>query len=398
MPITANTERELLNHYKITSLYPEAWPRDDGDEDSTDDDETEQAKGAKGKPARHGSKMSIASQASFSKYRNLDRHASVRSNPTTESLVQQDEPDALGMRRSVAQELSRKGVPVQDNLKLRNRFMLSSTSFSPALFLSQVHQDASTEDLLRGLDHLSQSIEQKSASLKVLVESNFEKFVKAKATIDNVYTEMRTQGAEADPPTPTAGNTANNRRHSRVTSRNQTHFRNTSGAFPAKPAQGDKKKNALTKEAEYGVQGIKMPLQEVSIKAEEVWGPALGGRDKEETLKSVLGTLEVNREIFKLGGVVRESVLKGDHDGIVEAYKTAKKLSTDARMLAERAINDDQQLSEVEVQHILLASKMWNEVSDEVADFKRDVWKKLKNSHGRKPAAVADETDKEQHM
>src|SRR5271156_39904 len=79
-----------------------------------------------------------------------------------------------------------------------NRFLLSSTTFSPALFLSQVHSKASTQDLLQGLDILSKSIDQKSASLKVLVESNFERFVRAKATIDNVYTEMRNQGVDPD--------------------------------------------------------------------------------------------------------------------------------------------------------------------------------------------------------
>ena len=50
-----------------------------------------------------------------------------------------------------------------------NRFLLSSTTFSPSLFLSQVHNSASTDSLLAGLDFLSRSIEKKSASLKVLV-------------------------------------------------------------------------------------------------------------------------------------------------------------------------------------------------------------------------------------
>ena len=48
-------------------------------------------------------------------------------------------------------------------------------------------------------------------------------------------------------------------------------------------ANGEKKKNALVKESEYGVHGIKVPLTEVAVKAEEVWGPALGGKDKEDT-------------------------------------------------------------------------------------------------------------------
>src|SRR5438105_8128515 len=93
-----------------------------------------------------------------------------------------------------------------------NRFLLSSTTFSPALFLSQMHATADTKSLLNGLDVLSRSIDQKSASLKVLVESNFERFVRAKATIDNVYKEMKFRGMDPTPP--------RTRGHSRHASRN----------------------------------------------------------------------------------------------------------------------------------------------------------------------------------
>ena len=349
-------------------------------------------------PARHASKLSLNSRSSLSKYRNIDRHASIRSATTdSESLVQKDEADPLGKAQSVATELKRKGWPVDDNLKLRNRFMLSSTSFSPALFLSQVHQDASTEDLLRGLDYLSQSIEQKSASLKVLVESNFEKFVRAKATIDNVYREMRDQGTDGESP---QQQQAGRRPHSRHTSRNQTHFRNTSGPFASanKLVQSDKKKNALTKESEYGVQGIKTPLVDVAIKAEEVWGPALGGREKEETLKAVLSTVEQHKDIFRLSSNLHESIRKNDYDAVVDAYKQAKKYADQARNIAEIAKAHNAQLGDADAQQIIVTAKMWHDVSQQIEAFKRDVWKRLKSSHGRKPAAVTDESDKEEHM
>ena len=311
--------------------------------------------------------------------------------------MQKDEADPLGKTQSVATELKRRGLPVDDNLKLRNRFMLSSTSFSPAMFLSHVHREASTEDLLRGLDNLSQSIEQKSASLKVLVESNFEKFVRAKATIDNVYREMRDTGADGDG---SQQQQAGRRPHSRHSSRNTTHFRNTSGPFsPAnKSAQSDKRKNALTKESEYGVQGIKTPLVDVAIKAEEVWGPALGGREKEETLKAVLSTVEQYREVFRLSANLHESIRKNDYDNVVDAWKQAKKYRDQARNIAEIAKGNNVQLGDADAQQIIVTAKMWHDVSKQIESFKRDLWKRLKSSHGRRPAAVTDETDKEEHM
>ena len=393
MPVSAAKERELLSHYKLTSLHPDVWPHQDND--SSEGEEEEQANVTA--PTRHASKLSINSRSSYSKYRYIDRHASIRSATNdSESVVQNDEPDPLGMMPSVATELKRRGMPVEDDMRLRRRFMLSSTSFSPALFLSQVHQNATTEDLLRGLDHLSQSIEQKSASLKVLVESNFEKFVKAKATIDNVYTEMRTQGAELEPQRPQSGRIP----HSRHTSRNQTHFRNTSGPFNPtnKPLPSDKKKNALTKESEYGVSGIKAPLVEVAIKAEEVWGPALGGREKEETLKAVLSTFEQHRDIFRLSGNLHESIRKNDYDNIVDSYKQAKKYADQARRIAGIAKSNNAQLGDADAQQIIVTAKMWHDVTQQIDSFKQEVWKKLKSSHGRRPAAIPDETDKEQHM
>lgn len=414
MPISADTERELLNKYKLTSLYPTEWPHqdDDNDHDDYDDDDhdhddgrpaTEQLPRKTSISTNHARKMSKSTPNS--RFERIGRHASLSGPIATKTAngdvgVQKDEPDALGMAPSVAAELRKRGLPVEDNLALRNKFMTSSTTFNPALYLSQVHQQASTEDLLRGLDFLSRSIEQKSASLKVLVESNFERFVRAKATIDTVYTEMRTQGVE---PTrlsqmPQAGSSL--RPHSRQTSKGQSHFRNTSGPFgsQAKIPPIDKKKTALTKESEYGVQGIKGPLQELAIKAEEVWGPALGGHEKEETLKSVIRSLDQHRDIFRLPGTVHEAVMKNDYDAVVAAYKEAKQHADKAREIAAIAEDNQVELGDADAQQIIVTARMWHAVSEQVDRFKQTIWRRLKNSHGRKPASVADENDRELHM
>jgi len=397
MVITTDQERRLLNRYNLSTLYPERWPHEDEDS-SSDEDE---AKQATANATRQQSKLSMNSRSSLSKYKSIDRHVSIRSAGSLgpDSVVQKDEPDPLGMASSVTGELSRRGLPVEEDVGFRNRFMLSSTTFSPALFLGQMHQEASTEELLRGLEYLGKSIEQKSASLKVLVESNFERFVRAKAVIDNVYTEMRNQGADSpdSPQTPVPGA---RRPHSRHASRSQTHFRSASGAFgtSGKAPGGDKKKNALTKESEYGVLGIKAPLQDLTIRAEEVWGPALGGREKEETVKSILTALEQHKDIFRISASMDEAVRKNDYDTVIEEWNKANQYTKQARELAGLARENDVTLGDQDVQQIVVTAKMWHDVSMQVEAFKRDVWKRLKNSHGRKPVAVADETEKEVHM
>ncbi|OQN98106.1 hypothetical protein B0A48_15938 [Cryoendolithus antarcticus] len=396
MPVSASKEHDLLSRYHLTNPYPNEWPQPLRGEDDSDSDS-----GSDVQQPKHRNGNVRESRLSAT-YKSIDRHASLRSLGLSgtqktaggvDSLVQKDEPDPLGMASSVAAELRRRGLPVDED-GLRNQFMLSSTSFSPQLFLAQVHQDASTQELLQGLDFLSRSIEQKSASLKVLVESNFEKFVRAKATIDNVYTEMRTQGAEPLEP-------AKDRRpHSRQTSKNQSHFRNSSNPFsPAnKPLPSDKKKNALTKESEYGVQGIKAPLTEVAIKAEEVWGPALGGREREEGLKAILGSMEQHKEVFRLSGSVFEAVRKNDYDTVIADCRLAKKYADEARTIADYARSNNASLSEQEVNQIILTARMWHDVSAQIETFKREVWRRLKTGHGRKPKAVVDDTDKELHM
>lgn len=230
-----------------------------------------------------------------------------------------------------------------------------------------MHADADTRNLLEGLDMLSQSIDQKSASLKVLVESNFERFVKAKATIDNVYKEMKYRGEEPQP-----------RTHSRHASRSS--FRNSGGklAFSnplAFPVSDNRKKNALIKESEYGVLGIKAPLLDVSAKAEEVWGPALGGREKEEHLKQVSSHLLQFREYIDLSANVSDSIKRKDYESLVEGYNRARRFADDARRLAERLRGGTPE--DVQLYQILLAGRMWHDVNQQVQAFKKDIWKRL---------------------
>ena len=239
--------------------------------------------------------------------------------------------------------------------------------------------------MIAGLDYLSKSIDQKSASLKVLVESNFERFVRAKTTIDNVYAEMRNQGAdEQSPPSP--------RGHSRVTSRGSNHFRKSSAQGTLsprsidKPLPSDKKKHALSKESEYGVQGIKAPLVEVAVKAEEIWGPALGGREREDAMKSALASVERSSGTIGVGNTVSDCIKRRDYDGLVNAYRRARQYAEDARETANQASRDPNSLSESQIYQIVIAGRMWSSVGTQIDDFKRDVWRRLTNVEAPQPS------------
>lgn len=212
---------------------------------------------------------------------------------------------------------------------------------------------------------LNQAIDQKSASLKVLVEDNFERFVRAKQTIDNVYTEMRYRGIE--PPTPRAT-------HSRHASRSSFRTSGNQSSMITAPLDS-RKKNALTKESEYGVLGIKSPLLDVSAKAEEVWGPAMGGKEKEESLKILKQAVDQYRAYYEIPGAISEAVKERNYDSLVEQYTKSRRFAEDAKQLAEDLRTGPP--NEVNVRKILLAARIWHNVTEQVEDFKREVWRKL---------------------
>ncbi|KAH3905894.1 exocyst complex component SEC5 [Parastagonospora nodorum] len=379
-------EQAILNKYNLSTLWPTRWP-DEKNDDSDSDAEAPPAAAAQ--PVRRSrSRYSILEDRS--RFSRQVPGAEI-SKDGKENLVQKDEQDPLGMYPSVVQVLRSRSVQVEDDIKLRNRFLLSSTTFSPQLFLSQVHSDASTDMLLAGLEYLSNSIEKKSASLKVLVESNFERFVGAKATIDRVYTEMREQGKEAESPSRS--------QHSRVGSRSSFSGRKVSDTLtPGIKTPAEKRKNALIKESEYGVHGIKVPLTEVAAKAEEVWGPALNGREKEETLKAIQEAVDQHRGLFEVASALQEAIRRKDHESIVEEYKRARKYAEDARAIAEQAAASRSPLPDAKLHQVIVTARMWAEVERLIEDFKRDSWKRLANTHFTKLQTGTDETRSDQYM
>jgi exocyst complex component 2 len=111
-------QRTLLNHYKIDSLYPAEWPTEKDNEDSSDEDESSK---------RQATASSKRISRAKSRYSVLERNPRLRTSVPgsqknkdgVENLVQKDEPDPLGGQGSVVQTLRQRGLPVDDDLKLR---------------------------------------------------------------------------------------------------------------------------------------------------------------------------------------------------------------------------------------------------------------------------------------
>ncbi|KAJ5291626.1 hypothetical protein N7478_000877 [Penicillium angulare] len=355
------SDLDVARHYNLPSEYPEEWPTALDEENASDEEPLERTR------SRPRKSRYFALERTPSDWRN--GYGSRRGKETREN-AQNDEPDPLGRGDSVMRILKQKGIRLEEESGKRSRFLLSSTSFSPALFLSQAHHSDSIESLIAGLDHLSHSIDQKSASLKVLVEANFERFVRAKATIDSVYTEMRDQGVAKE---------------QSLAPRRSGHFRSLSGQrgvspSPSNISQVAPRKTALVKESEYGLKGIRAPLVEASVKAEEVWGPALGGRDREQVLKSVMETMEKQRDVYEIGSHLSKSIQQRDYDSVFEQYTKARTLANRAKSIVEQASSSRRQLSDHEAHTILAMGRMWLDVDEQIHLFKRELWRRLSDA------------------
>lgn len=371
---------DVAQYYNLPTAYPEEWPAqlDDGDAPETVPDDA----AARKKQLKQQRKSARYSALGLATSRNL-ASAPFRAG-AGDHASGKDEPDPLGSSDSVLHMLRQRGLPVDEDPQLRGRYMLSSTNFSPALFLSHAHSSASTQSLMEGLEFLSRSIDQKSASLKVLVESNFERFVRAKATIDSVYTEMRNQQTD--------------KRFSH-TRRISGHYRfSLQGAPPPPPPPVPSRKTALTKETEYGVQGIREPLVEASLKAEELWGPALSGREREQGLYAVLAAIEKNRAVYEIGGNLARAIKQRDYDSIFEAYRQARTLANEAKNITDRAVTEQRQLTDDESHTILVTGRMWIDVQQQVEAFKRELWRRLNNVHTSSQQHVTAASPVEEHM
>jgi exocyst complex component 2 len=110
------SDAELLGHYKLTTLFPDEWPKEKNQSSDEEDEPPSRSVRAKNaKIARRKSKY-------YALERNSSNRSSVpgaqRSDNGVENLVQKDEPDPLGAFPSVVYMLRQRGLPVEEDLKL----------------------------------------------------------------------------------------------------------------------------------------------------------------------------------------------------------------------------------------------------------------------------------------
>jgi hypothetical protein len=105
------------------------------------------------------------------------------------------EPTSLSNRLCADDSaLRNKSILVDSSPALAQPYLLASRNFSPSDYLSTVHSSSTYPILASGLGNLQESIQQQSGALKQLVTGDFDRFVRCKNGIDEVYERMSEGG------------------------------------------------------------------------------------------------------------------------------------------------------------------------------------------------------------
>ncbi|KAF3937270.1 hypothetical protein ABW19_dt0200140 [Dactylella cylindrospora] len=336
-PGTSNAA--ILKHYRMNELFPTQWEDHESDRPVSANGRPSSAGGLHRQGASHrrtgSGRYSVLQESNAIK--RVSGGSGLNIPGTVESNVPQDEPDPLGKSDSVVSVLRQNGVMDVDlNLRFRNKYLISSKTFSPGDFLRDVHMHSNVDDLQAGLSFLSQSINQKSSALKLLVSNNFDRFVLAKSTIDAVYKEMKTgstnQGEEGE-----------------------------EGTF------------RLVKEDEWGIKSIRTPLNEAQSQAGVVFGPVLENQGREEKLRVVLRSIDRYRDVLDISNIIVDAIKRKDYDALKEEYFRAKTTVNAARAI----LVPGRSPSELEIHRVIIAERMWAEVEEVIEDYKRETFRRL---------------------
>ncbi|KAF3200052.1 hypothetical protein TWF106_003493 [Orbilia oligospora] len=356
------TNQAILKHYHMNEMFPREWDEQDTvDQPRAPPSDRERTRS--GSPAsrlQRSPARSPARQAVGGHGRNNSGNMHGRTGSGRYSILQDggirkiagaglsvpggenntllDEPDPLGKSNSVVAILRENEIGnVENNMRLRNKYLISSKTFSPGDFLRDVHMYSDVDDLQNGLEYLTNSINQKSSALKLLVSNNFERFVLAKSTIDSVYKEMR------------AGSTTIN-----YEGEEEATFR-------------------LIKEEEWGLKTIRTPLNAAQAQAETLFGPVMENQEREDKLRFLLKSIDKYREVFDMSGIIVDAIKRKDYDTLKEEYFKAKSTVESARAI----LVPGRPPTELDIHRIIIAERMWAEVEEVIKDYKRETYRRL---------------------
>ncbi|KAG5440330.1 hypothetical protein PCANB_001900 [Pneumocystis canis] len=257
-------------------------------------------------------------------YKNKEKGDSKQFNESTlydMGLLNKDGPDPLGMGDSIIKMAQQNGIKIPESMELRSKYLISSKTFNPTLFLRDIHSNNRYSELLSGLKWLKQSIEKESDALRMLVNNNFSRFVKAKTLIDFIYQEM--------------------------------------------------KQNILNQENCYGILELKSNINDAILKATQIFDPIMENRAKEFRLVSTLSLLEKYKYYFNLPSMLLDYIEKNDHETLIREYCNCK----DIFLREKKSTENPPDI--VESQKSKVFERVWKEVQKIIEDYRKSIFEQF---------------------
>ncbi|KAG8937046.1 hypothetical protein FRC03_004111 [Tulasnella sp. 419] len=230
------------------------------------------------------------------------------------------------------------------SMEKRAAVLLSSKSFDPKAFLSEIHPHATYQDLSAGMHYLQRSLDSRSEAIRTLVEDNFDRFVAVKSAVDSLQEEM--------------------------------------------------KEEMFAEGKDFGVAGLKEQLKQAATKADQVFLPVLENAQKAEKLRTTLAVFERSQFFFNLPGSLRESIDSHRYEAALRDYKKGKfilesKPGQLTGVSSGNQVSSQSSSSAMGEHQKRIFDKVWVEVEKVMDEMRSVLTKQLKE-----PSRAVDEQEK----
>ncbi|CDF89236.1 ZYBA0S03-12420g1_1 [Zygosaccharomyces bailii CLIB 213] len=224
--------------------------------------------------------------------------------------------------------LNKLHIPQKEKLK----YLVNTKKFNVKMFLKDIHNKDSFDDLSRSLDILDKTLESQSEELKDLVQNNFTKYVRIKNRLDQIYEQFSMRY------TPTTEALDNNR--------------------------GQLDVNELGEKVDDAIRATTLKLK-----------PLLETNRKINNYQATRNFIEENKEYFNLTKKLKRCLDKKDYSSLIIEYSKAKELHN--QLILDAAVTEKNESGQIVNRVPKVVDKVWDEVERIVDNYRQYTWKML---------------------
>lgn len=216
--------------------------------------------------------------------------------------------------------------------KEKLKYLVNTKKFNVKMFLRDIHNRDSFDDLSRSLDILDKTLESQSEELKDLVQNNFTKYVRIKNRLDQIYEQFSMRY------TPTTEALDNNR--------------------------GQLDVNELGEKVDDAIRATTLKLK-----------PLLETNRKINNYQATRNFIEENKEYFNLTKKLKRCLDRKDYSSLIIEYSKAKELHN--QLILDAAVTEKNESGQIVNRVPKVVDKVWDEVERIVDNYRQYTWKML---------------------